>query len=329
MNIEKNSHPFETLTPDFLMDAIESQGYQCDGRNLALNSYENRVYQIGLEDSEPIIAKFYRPDRWSDHQILEEHAFTNELAEQELPIVAPLKIKGESLFHYKNFRISLFERKGGHAPELDYQNNLLILGRLLARIHSIGATAAFQYRPAITSKNYGHDSVKFISDNFIPAELKLAYDSLTRDVLNALEQSISRAGSVQSIRVHGDCHAGNMLWRDDNPNFVDFDDSRMAPAIQDIWMLLSGSREQQGIQLNKILDGYFEFYDFDMTELHLIEVFRTLRIMHYSAWLARRWSDPAFPHSFPWFNTTRYWEEHILELREQFSALNEPAIRPL
>ncbi len=330
MNSENSSHPFETLTPDFIMDAIESQGYYCDGRNLALNSYENRVYQIGIEDDTPIIAKFYRPERWSEKQILEEHAFSYELAEQELPIVTPLKNKsGESLFEYKNFRISLFERKGGHAPELDHKDNLLILGRLLARMHLIGSTKPFQYRPSINIDNYGYESAKFISENFIPSELKLAYDSLTKDVLNAMEQSISRAGSVQNIRVHGDCHAGNMLWRDDNPNFVDFDDSRMAPAVQDIWMLLSGSREQQGVQLNKILDGYFEFNDFDMTQLHLIEVFRTLRIMHYSAWLARRWSDPAFPHSFPWFNTNRYWEDHILELREQFSALNEPAIRPM
>ncbi len=324
------NHPFEKLTPDFIMDAIESQGYLCDGRNLALNSYENRVYQIGIEDNLPIIAKFYRPQRWSINQILEEHEFTYELAEQELPIVTPLKNEqGISLHKYQDFHFSLFERKGGHAPELDYQDNLLILGRLLARMHLTGARKSFQYRPSINIQNFGYDSTSFISENFIPSELKLAYDSLTRDILNALENAIKRAGQIRYLRVHGDCHAGNMLWRDNNPNFVDFDDARMAPAVQDIWMLLSGSREQQGVQLNKILDGYFEFNDFDMSELHLIEVFRTLRIMYYSAWLARRWEDPAFPHSFPWFNTSRYWEEHILELREQFSALNEQAIHPM
>jgi len=330
MSNETSTHPFETLTPDFIMDAIESQGYLCDGRNLALNSYENRVYQIGIEEDVPIIAKFYRPDRWSDEQILEEHAFSDELARQELPIVCPLKnTQGQTLHEYKSFRFSLFERKGGHAPELDYQDNLQILGRLLGRMHLTGACTDFKYRPSINIQNYGYDSAAFISENFIPSELKLAYDSLTKDVLDSLERAIERAGKVNYIRVHGDCHAGNMLWRDNRPNFVDFDDARMAPAVQDIWMLLSGSREQQGMQLNKILDGYFEFHDFDMTELQLIEVFRTLRIMHYSAWLARRWSDPAFPHSFPWFNTSRYWEEHILELREQFSALNEAPIRPL
>jgi Ser/Thr protein kinase RdoA (MazF antagonist) len=324
-----NLHPFETLTPDFIMQAIETQGYACDGRNLALNSYENRVYQVGIEDATPIIAKFYRPERWSDQQILEEHAFSYELAEQELPIVTPLKnSKGVSLHHAKNFSFSLFERKGGRAPELDYADNLSILGRLLGRMHLIGARTKFSYRPTINIHNYGYESAQFISRHFIPSSLKTAYDSLCADVLNALEQSIKRAGGVQNIRVHGDCHAGNMLWRDERPNFVDFDDARMAPAIQDIWMLLSGSREQQAIQLNKVLDGYFEFNDFNMRELQLMEVFRTLRIMHYSAWLARRWQDPAFPHSFPWFNTPRYWEEHILELREQFSALVEPPIYP-
>lgn len=324
-----NPHPFQTLTPDFIMQAIESQGYFCDGRILALNSYENRVYQIGIEDGVPLIAKFYRPDRWSNAQILEEHAFTDELAEQELPVVTPMKnTAGESLHNYESFSFSLFERKGGHAPELDYRDNLTILGRLLARIHLIGARAPFEHRPAITLQNYGIESVEFISENIIPDNLSTAYNSLTRDLLQQLEQITDRVNKPRLIRVHGDCHAGNMLWRDEKPNFVDFDDSRMAPVIQDIWMLLSGSSEQQSQQLSKILEGYYEFNDFDLSELQLIEVFRTLRILHYSAWLARRWEDPAFPHSFPWFNTQRYWEEHILELREQFAALQEPGLRP-
>lgn len=328
MNASSNTHPFEKLTPDFIMDAIESQGYRCDGRNLALNSYENRVYQIGIEDSIPLIAKFYRPERWTREQILEEQAFSFELADQELPVIAPLTDnQGISLHHYRGFYFSVFERQGGHAPELDHQDNLTILGRLLARIHLTGCVRPFQHRPSINIQNFGHDSVNFISQNFIPAELKLAYDSLSSDVLKTMQRSIDSCGKLRYIRVHGDCHAGNMLWRNEKPHFVDFDDSRMAPAVQDIWMLLSGSHEQQHIQLNKILDGYFEFNDFDMKELQLIEVFRTLRILYYSAWLARRWADPAFPHSFPWFNTTRYWEEHILELREQFAALNEASIQ--
>ena len=324
-----NPHPFETLTPDFIMDAIESEPYWCDGRILALNSYENRVYQVGIEEQPPLIAKFYRPGRWTDEQSLEEHAFSYELADQELPMVTPLKnADGESLHAFRGFRFALFERQGGHPPELDYRDNLGILGRLLARMHLIGARDRFKYRPSIDLQSYGIDSVAFISRHFIPQELQTAYDSLTRDLLQRLQQVIEQSGPVRSIRVHGDCHAGNMLWRDDKPHFVDFDDARMAPAVQDIWMLLSGSREQQAVQLKKILDGYYDFNDFDLGELALVEVFRSLRIMHYSAWLARRWQDPAFPHSFPWFNTVRYWEEHILELREQLAALNEPALMP-
>jgi len=323
-----NPHPFDKLTPDFIIDAIEAQGLLCDGRLLALNSYENRVYQVGIEEQTPIIAKFYRPERWSDEQIEEEHAFSFELAEQELPIVTPLTVNESSLIRYDKFRIALFARQGGYAPELDHEDNLTILGRTLARMHLIGARIKFTHRPQITIQNFGTNSFNFISQSFMPAELKPAYDSLCRDLLINMEDALQRAGRINSIRVHGDCHAGNILWRDDAPHFVDFDDARMAPSIQDIWMLLSGDRTQQSIQLKKILDGYLEFNDFNFSELLLIEVFRTLRIMHYSAWLARRWSDPAFPHSFPWFNTPRYWEEHILELREQLAALQEAALYP-
>ena len=324
-----NPHPFDRLTPDFIIDAIEAQNYYCDGRILALNSYENRVYQIGIEDQQPIIAKFYRPQRWSQQQILEEHAFCYELAEHELPIVTPQRnAQGESLLQHEGFYIALFERKGGRAPELDHQDNLTILGRLLARMHLIGARDAYHHRPGIDVQCYGADSAEFISENFIPDELKLSYDTLARDLLQRLQDIVAGVGAVRHLRVHGDCHAGNMLWRDDMPHFVDFDDSRMAPAMQDIWMLLSGDREQQSIQLKKILQGYLEFNDFNYTELQLIEVLRSLRIMYFSAWLARRWHDPAFPQAFPWFNTMRYWEEHILELREQFAALNEPPIYP-
>jgi Ser/Thr protein kinase RdoA (MazF antagonist) len=324
-----SEHPFETLTPEFIMDAVESHDMLCDGRILALNSYENRVYQVGLEGQTPIIAKFYRPQRWSDHQILEEHAFSFELAKQELPVVAPLCLNGDtSLHHFKGFRFSLFERKGGRAPELDYQDNLTVLGRLLARMHAIGAREPFRTRPSISILSYGEESRSYISENVIPGELQLAYDSLTRDLIINMQDIMQRAGTVRWIRVHGDCHAGNMLWRDDHPHFVDFDDARMAPAIQDLWMLLSGDRQQQSLQLKKILQGYLEFNDFDFNELQLIEVFRTLRIMQYSAWLARRWNDPAFPMAFPWFDSVRYWEDHVLALREQLGALQEAPLYP-
>ena len=323
-----NPHPFDQLTPDFIIDAVEAQGWLCDGRLLALNSYENRVYQVGIEEQPPLIVKFYRPGRWTDRQIIEEHEFSYELYEQELPVVVPLKVNNASLLHYKDFKLALFLRQGGYAPELDHADNLTILGRTLARMHLIGSRVKFLKRPEITLKNYATKSFNLISLKFIPAELKTAYDSLCQDILITMEDLLHRIGPVPIIRVHGDCHAGNILWRDDAPHFVDFDDARMAPSIQDIWMLLSGDRQRQSIQLKRILDGYQEFKDFDFNELRLIEVFRTLRIMHYSAWLAKRWGDPAFPHSFPWFNTTRYWEEHILELREQYAALQEPSILP-
>ncbi|WP_271273888.1 serine/threonine protein kinase [Aliamphritea hakodatensis] len=321
------THPFETLTPSFIMDAVESLGYLCDGRNLALNSYENRVYQVGIEDQVPVIVKFYRPERWSREQILEEHRYSYELAEHELPVVAPTRNdNGDSLFEYGPFMMSVFERKGGRGPELDDLDNLFTMGRLLGRMHLIGASKPYQHRPSINPQTFGHESVELISNHFIPAELKLAYDSLTADLLPLIDKAFANAGDITQIRVHGDCHGGNLLWRDDAPHFVDFDDSRMAPAIQDIWMLLSGDTDRQRRQLAEIVDGYNEFYDFRPRELALIEPLRTLRMMYYSAWLARRWEDPAFPHSFPWFNTVRYWSDHILELREQLAALQAPAI---
>ncbi len=324
-----NQHPFDQLTPDFIIDAVEAQDYWCDGRLLALNSYENRVYQVGIEDQDPVIVKFYRPQRWSRQQILEEHQLCFELAEHELPVVTPLvNGSGSSLNQAGDFNLALFQRRGGHAPELDYQDNLTILGRLLARMHRIGAQSDYVTRPAINLQDYAIDSIELIREHFIPTELERAYSTLCDDIVAQLTKQQEQINSARWIRVHGDCHAGNMLWRGDAPHFVDFDDSRMAPAIQDIWMLLSGEHENQQIQLKRIVDGYLEFHDFDFRELDLIEVFRTLRILYYAAWLARRWDDPAFPRSFPWFNTPRYWEEHILELREQLAALQQPPLRP-
>ena len=322
-----SEHPFDRLTPSFIMDAIESQGFRCDCRIFALNSYENRVYQIGIEDAEPLIAKFYRPQRWSTKQIIEEHLFTLELAEQELPVVAPWQNeKAETLFSYEDFRFALYPRKGGHAPELDNPEHLKVLGRVIGRIHLLGARLPFDARPQLNSQTFGHQNVAIISEKFIPLEYKESYQSLTRDLLQMIDERYSRLSEIRNIRVHGDCHSGNMLWRDGAPNFVDFDDARMAPAMQDLWMLLSGEAEQQRRQLEKTLEGYHDFNDFDFRELQLIEPLRTLRIINYSAWLATRWDDPAFPQTFPWFNTLQYWGEHILELREQMSALQEPAL---
>lgn len=322
----QTAHPFEDLTPDFILNAVESQGYICDGRILALNSYENRVYQVGLEDNEPLIAKFYRPQRWADEQILEEHQFSIELAEQELPVVSPLCINGKTLFNHDKFRVALYPRKGGHAPELDNLDNLFTLGRFLGRMHGVGAARAFQYRPAITCKHYGHESALLIRDQFIPEHIRASYDALVVEILKIIDGIYVDIKNSEYIRVHGDCHIGNILWRDDAPHFIDFDDARMAPAIQDIWMLLSGDRVLQTTQLSEIMEGYNEFAEFPLHQLKYIEALRTLRIMYFSAWLARRWDDPAFPHAFPWFNTIQYWEQHILDLREQLGELNEPAL---
>lgn len=321
-------HPFESLTPDFIMDAVENLGYVCDCRIFPLNSFENRVYQIGIQDEAPLIGKFYRPGRWSDAQIVEEHRFALTLTDHELPVVAPLvDNRGESLFHYKDFRFALYPRQGGHAPEFDNLDNLLIMGRLLGRLHAIGASRPFRHRPLLDIESFGRDSVELISEQFIPAEYKANYDILARDLLQGVEALFSDAGGTAFIRIHGDCHAGNILWRNDAPHLVDLDDARMAPAVQDIWMMLSGDRARQTAQISEIIEGYDGFYTFDPRELRLIEALRSLRILHHTAWLARRWGDPTFPRHFPWFNTPSYWDEHILQIREQIAALREPPLQ--
>lgn len=322
-----DSHPYTQLTPSLIMDAVESQGFRCDCRILALNSYENRVYQVGIEEERPMIAKFYRPGRWSREQIQEEHAFCQELAEHELPVVAPWQSsQGESLFRFHDFYFALYPSQGGHAPEFDNLDSLRVLGRLLGRMHRIGGAERFSHRPAIDIDSYGHASVALILDGFMPPEYRESYAALTAQLLDALEIAFARAADVVWIRTHGDCHAGNILWRDAAPHFVDFDDSRMAPAVQDLWMMLSGDRDRKVAQLEAVMDGYTQFNSFNPSELRLIEPLRTLRMLHYAAWLAGRWDDPVFPATFPWFNTTRYWGEHILELREQLALLTEPPL---
>jgi Ser/Thr protein kinase RdoA (MazF antagonist) len=319
--------PFATLTPEFIMDAVESQGYRCDCRIFALNSYENRVYQVGIEDDAPLVVKFYRPERWSDAQIDEEHLFCAELVDQELPVVAPLAdAEGKTLRHFGGFRFALFPRRGGRSPELDNLPNLLILGRLLGRIHLAGASRPFTHRPRLDCETFGRQSAQLISERFIPTEYRPSYDAITGELLDVIEARFAACPSVPFLRTHADCHSGNLLWRDEGPHFVDFDDARMAPAVQDIWMLLSGDRGRQSAQLETVLEGYHQFYSFRPQELQLVEALRTLRMLHYSAWLARRWDDPAFPANFPWFNTIPYWGNHILELREQLAALQEPPL---
>lgn len=319
--------PYATLTPDLMLNALESVGLVCDGRLLALNSYENRVYQIGLEDAAPVVVKFYRPARWTNEAILEEHAFTLELAAQELPVVAPLTIGGSTLQTVDGFRFAVYPRRGGRTPEFDDPNTREWMGRFIGRIHAVGAVQPFLQRPTLDIASFGDEPRRYLLDHdWLPPDLLEPYRTVLDHALDGVRACFDRAGAIAHIRLHGDCHAGNVLWTDEGPHFVDFDDARMGPAIQDLWMLLSGEREGMSRQLGDILAGYEDFYEFDTRELHLIEALRTLRLIHYSAWLARRWHDPAFPRAFPWFNTQRYWQDRILELREQVAAMQEPPL---
>jgi len=327
MDDDPPTHDFAALNPDVIIDSVESLGLQSDARIFALNSYENRVYQIGLEEGstygQKIIGKYYRPHRWSNEQIQEEHDFTRELAQLEIPVVAPLQFNQQSLLNYNNFRFALYPQKGGRTAELDNAEHLEWIGRFLGRIHLAGASKTFSTRPKISVQDFAINSAAFLLNNkFIPDYLLEAYQTLSDDLIALLKQRFQN-NDINNIRLHGDCHSGNILWTDNGPHFVDFDDCRSGPAIQDIWMLLSGDRLEQQQQLNHVLDGYFEFAELDAAELRLIEPLRSLRLMHYASWLAKRWSDPSFPMNFPWFNTTNYWEQHILELREQLSLLQE------
>lgn len=316
------------LSPDLVLSAAETLGFETDARIFALNSYENRVYQVGLDDGRSVILKFYRPGRWSDEQILEEHAFTAELADLEIPVAAPLSIAGQTMTRFEGFRIAVFDRLAGRAVDLENPDDLLSMGRFVARLHAVGAQSDFEARPQLNVQRFGWDSRQFLLDHDVfEPEMRRAYETLSEDLLTRVERQFAEAGALCSLRLHGDCHMGNVLWREETPHFVDFDDTLSGPAIQDLWMMLSGNRDQQQAQLLELVEGYNEFYDFRPVELALIESLRTLRLMNYSAWLARRWSDPAFPLSFPWFNTPRYWSQHILELREQLAVLNEPPLQ--
>ena len=329
-NADSSMTPFASLTPDSLLDALESVGLRPDGRLLALNSYENRVYQVFMEEGAPRVVKFYRAARWSDAAILEEHEFSLELAERELPVVAALASAGQTLHRHGDLRFAVFPRQPGRAPEFDSGQTLEWMGRFIGRIHAVGALKPFAERPEINIHSFGEVPRDFLQrSGFLPPDLVDVYFGVVDQALDGVRRCFERAGRVATLRLHGDCHAGNVLWVEGEgggPFFVDFDDSRMGPAIQDLWMLLSGERADQVRQLADVLAGYEDFYDFDSRELYLIEALRTLRLIHYAGWLARRWDDPAFPAAFPWFNTPRYWQDRILELREQIALMDEPPL---
>ena len=333
-------HPFETLTPDRVLDALETVGLRGDGRLTALSSYENRVYQVQLEDGSAVVVKFYRPARWTDAQILEEHAFSLELVAAEIPVVAPLVLGGHSLHQFDGFAFSVSPRRGGRPPELDDDEVLEWIGRFLARIHTVGASRPFVCRPALDVAAFAIEPREWLLTNEkIPLDVQSdweRYSQLAIDMIKTFPGvgGVASGGDrdpLRQLRLHGDCHPGNILWTPldapsatgPGPHFVDLDDARTGPAVQDLWMLVSGDRQQRSRQLGALVDGYEQFREFDRRELALIEPLRTLRLMHYSAWLARRWDDPIFPINFPWFGSSDYWKGQVLMLQEQLEAMQE------
>jgi Ser/Thr protein kinase RdoA (MazF antagonist) len=335
------THAFETLTPDLVLDALETVGLRGDGRLTALSSYENRVYQVHLEDGSSVVAKFYRPERWTEAQILEEHQFAAELMAFEVPAIGPLVLNGATLHNFGGFSFSVSPRRGGRPPELDDAEVLEWIGRFLARIHTVGARKAFVARPALTVQTFAVEPMQWLlGHDMVPLDVQSAWTRgveqaisviSTYDTLNAETKA---NGDIRVLRLHGDCHPGNILWTPADaapnlgpgPHFVDLDDARTGPAVQDFWMLLSGDRQQRQRQLGALVDGYEQFREFDRAELALIEPLRTLRLIHYSAWLARRWTDPTFPANFPWFGSSDYWQGQVQMLEEQLEAMEE---RPL
>jgi len=319
--------PFDALHPDAVFAAAESIGLIPSGRLFALNSYENRVYQLGDEDGALWVLKFYRPARWSDAQIDEEHEFTFELAAAELPVAAPLQRDGTSLFVHERLRFAAFPYLAGRAPELDDLPTLSLLGRTLARIHAVGGRAQFVHRPVLTLDRLGVQAQSTVQDSgFVPESLEEQYERVSEQVIERIRQCFENFGVLPRLRIHGDCHVGNILWRQNGPLFVDLDDCMSGPRIQDLWMFLSGDPASQQSSWAAIMEGYELFGEFDYAELTLVEALRSLRILHHAAWIASRWTDPAFPRAFPWFGDARFWERHIADLFEQLSAMDDPPI---
>lgn len=327
-NLAASKHPYDDLTPDAILDAMEDAGFAVSGRLFALNSYENRVYQVGLDDSSPVIAKFYRPGRWSEAEIREEHEFTLELLAADIPVVAPLALAdGDTLGRHGEFRFAVFPQRGGQAPDTSVTDTLYRLGQWLGQIHNIGALKPFAHRPVLSLLDgLDQHNQLLLEGDWIPADLRPAWDSLIPDLYRLCAARLDDAGPVDTLRLHGDCHAGNILCRDEQMLFVDLDDCRTGPAIQDMWLLLNGDDLERGAQLGELLEGYEMFRDFNRRERHLIEPLRCYRQIAHCAWLAKRWDDPAFPRFFPWFAQPRFWSDQILSLREQLSALQSPAI---
>jgi len=318
--------PFTGLTPDVVLDAATSVGLETDGRLFALNSYENRVYQLGSPQG-ALVLKFYRPARWSDEQIEEEHHFTAELAAADLPVAAPVQLEGRRLFRYHDFRFAAFPWMRGRTPELDAVDARRILGRSLGRIHQIGAGRPFRASPRIAIQRLGWEArTQVLASELLPQSLRDRYSSVSGALLERVSQAFAEIDAIAEIRLHGDCHLGNLLWNEQGPVFVDLDDCAMGPRVQDMWMMLAGSAAEQQRQWSELLEGYQQFADFDFRELRLIEPLRALRMLHHAAWVTHRWSDPAFPRAFPWLGEQRYWEGYLGDLLEQIEMIDDPPL---
>ena len=328
--INKTSHadvtPFTGLAPEVVLDAAASVGLDVDGRLFALNSYENRVYQLGSSQG-ALVLKFYRPARWTDEQIREEHELTAQLAAAELPVAAPVVVGGRSLFDFSGFRFAAFPWMRGRPPELDATDAREIFGRSLARIHQVGAQQPFRVRPRIGLQRLGVDArEQVLTAELLPPRVEERYAQVSAELLERVAAALDEVGPVREIRVHGDCHLGNLLWNERGPVFVDLDDCAMGPRVQDLWMLLSGGAADQQRQWAQIIEGYQQFADFDFREMRLVEPLRSLRMLHHAAWVSHRWVDPAFPRAFPWFGEERYWDSYVADLREQLNAIDEPPL---
>jgi Ser/Thr protein kinase RdoA (MazF antagonist) len=321
------SRPFDGLSPDRVLAAVAACGFEPDGRLFALNSYENRVYQVGTSTHGTLVLKFYRPARWSDAQIREEHAFTLELASHELPVAAPLEVEGKTLLRHEGFRFAAFRFMRGHAPELDASGALEQLGRTIGRLHGIGATHTFEARPRLDAERLGHRPIRQVLESrFVPAGLEARYEHAARELLAEAETALARVGDLRLIRIHGDCHLGNVLWNEQGPLFVDLDDCVMGPRVQDLWMFLSGDSDEQRRRWAILMGGYEQFADFDYREVRLIEALRALRMLHQAGWVAERWNDPAFPRTFPWYGEPRFWETYVTDLSLQREAIAVPPL---
>ncbi len=319
--------PFTGLSPEVVLDAAASVGLEVDGRLFALNSYENRVYQLGSPQGNQVL-KFYRPGRWSDAQIAEEHGFTLEMARAELPVAAPVVLEGRTLFRYHDYRFAAFGWIAGRPPELDAMDARQILGRTLARIHQIGAQRPFAVRPHIGIQRLGYEACESVLEGeLLPEVLHDRYQQVSEALLERIGTTFDSAGALREIRIHGDCHLGNLLWNERGPAFVDLDDCGTGPRVQDLWMLLSGTPADQRRQWAELMEGYLQFADFDFREVGLIEPLRALRMLHHAAWVSHRWQDPAFPRAFPWFGEHRYWEGYVGDLIEQLQTLDDPPLQ--